>query len=98
MINFLHIYSRPYTILMQEITISKNHDIPLGTEPTVPATRPSPTRDVSDLVVQYHCGRQSGVHISTPIPKEEIIFVRKNHCQRIPFIKIIFIELYLFLC
>lgn len=77
-------------ILMQEIIIFKNHDIPLGTEATVPATRPSCTWNVSTLVVHYHCGRQSGMYISTPVPKEEKIFVTKNNGQRILFIKIIF--------
>ena len=37
------------------------------------------------------------MYISTPVPKEEIIFVRKKyHCQKgILFIKIIFINLHL---
>ena len=84
-------------IMIQEITIFKNHDIPLGTEAPVPATRPSRTWNISNSVVLYHCGRQSGMYISTPVPKEENIFVTKNNCQRILFIKIIFTGLYLLL-
>lgn len=81
--------------MVQEVTIFKKVYIPLRTESTVPATEPSPTWKVSDLVVQYHRGRQSGMYISTPIPKEEVTFVREKTLSKNSFIKIIFIGLYL---
>lgn len=38
------------------------------------------------------------MYISTPVPKEEIIFVRKELSERILFIKVICIDLYCQYC
>lgn len=81
-------------IMVKAMGIFKKHYIPLRTGSTGPATGPPATWNISDLVVQYHCWRQSGMYISAPVPKEEITYIRKILLsESILFIKIIFIHL-----